>query len=175
MDFAEKQLKSNKRINLVTLSIGANDVLLILPQLQQCGTDQGCANGVLKPVLETYGNNLAIILSKIRADYSGTLIMTKYYSPAPVLDSLTVAVNDVMTQVVAQLSKQPNFAPVQFADGFTAFQLVSALHNHDACQAGLVVRLPDPPPAPPCDIHPSRLGQDLLAATVELAQLLARH
>ena len=175
MDFAEKQLKSNKRINLVTLSIGANDVLLILPQLQRCGADQGCANGVLDPVLQAYGSNLAMILTRIRAQYSGTLIMTKYYSPSPALDSLTVAVNDVMSKVVAELSKQPNFAPIQFADGFTAFQLVSALHNHDACAAGLLVRLPDPPPAPPCDIHPSRLGQELLAATVELAQFLARH
>jgi lysophospholipase L1-like esterase len=175
MKFAEGQLKNNKRINLVTLSIGANDVLLILPQLTQCGADQACANGVLKPVLDAYGNNLAMILSRIRAQYSGMLIMTKYYSPSPALDSLTVAVNSVMTQVVADLSKQRNFAPIQFADGFTAFQLVSALHNHDACQAGLLVRLPDPPPAPPCDIHPSRLGQELLAATVELAKVLAQH
>jgi hypothetical protein len=128
-----------------------------------------------RPRIAGLGNNLAIILSRIRAQYSGTLIMTKYYSPAPALDSLTVAVNTVMSQVVAQLSMQRNFAPIQFADGFTAFQLVSALHNHDACQAGLLVRLPDPPPAPPCDIHPSRLGQELLAATVELAKVLAQH
>ena len=57
MKFAEDQLKSNKRINLVTLSIGANDVLLILPQLQQCGADQGCANSVLGPVLQAYAES----------------------------------------------------------------------------------------------------------------------
>jgi hypothetical protein len=52
MTFAEGQLKNNKRINLVTLSIGANDVLLILPQLTQCGTDQACAKSVVDPVLQ---------------------------------------------------------------------------------------------------------------------------
>ena len=116
-----------------------------------------------------------MILGRIRAQYSGTLILTKYYSPAPALDSLTVAVNTVMSQVVANFPTPRNSSAIQLADGFTAFQLVSALHNHDACQAGLVIRLPDPPPAPPCDIHPSPPGQEVLAATVELAKFLAKH
>ena len=42
MDFAETQLQANKHISLVTLSIGANDVL-VLPQLEQCGADIRCA------------------------------------------------------------------------------------------------------------------------------------
>ena len=33
MDFAVKQLAANKHINLVTLSIGANDGLMVLPHL----------------------------------------------------------------------------------------------------------------------------------------------
>jgi lysophospholipase L1-like esterase len=169
MDFAESQLQSNKHISLVTLSIGANDVLLVLPQLEQCGADIACTQGVLGPVLETYAGNLAVILSRIRAQYQGRLIMTKYYSPAPALNGVATAVNDVMTQVAAQLSMQPNFAPVLFADGFTAFQVASAQYGGDACLAGLLIRLPTIPPAPQCDIHPSPLGRDLLAATVELA------
>jgi hypothetical protein len=106
---------------------------------------------------------------RIRAQYQGTLILVKYYSPMPALDGVTVALNDVMTQVAAQLATQPNFAAVKFADGFTAFQLASAFFNGDACQAGLLIPLPAPSPQP-CDIHPSGLGRDLLAAAVELAK-----
>lgn len=168
MDFAELQLRTNKHINLVTLSIGANDGLMVLPLLQQCGTDSACAQSVLGPVFSAFAGNLAQILSRIRAQYKGTLILMKYYSPSPALDSFTMELNDVMTQVVTQLSQQPNFPPVVFADGYTAFQLASSLFNHDACKAGLLIRLPTSPVT--CDIHPSPLGRDLLAATVVFAQ-----
>ena len=170
MDFAESELKSNKNINMVTLSIGANDGILVLPTLQQCGTNSDCAQGVLGPVLELYGANLATILTRIRAQYHGTLILVKYYSPSPALDGFTMAFNDVMTGVAAKLALDPNFKPVIFADGFTAFQLASELFDHDACKAGLLIRLPPLPLAPPCDIHPSRLGRDILALAIEFAK-----
>jgi hypothetical protein len=44
MDFAASQLKPNQKIDLVTLNIGANDILLALPQLEQCGADLTCAD-----------------------------------------------------------------------------------------------------------------------------------
>jgi lysophospholipase L1-like esterase len=170
MDFAESQLKANKHINLVTVTIGGNDVLLALPQLQQCGANTTCAQAVLAPVLQTYAANLTQILSRIRAHYQGTLVLMTYYSPAPALDSVTEALNGVITQVATQLSAQPNFPRIAIADGFTAFQLASALFNHDACQAGLLIKLPPSPyNTSPCDVHPSPIGRDLLAATVELA------
>jgi lysophospholipase L1-like esterase len=169
MDFAVSQLKANKRIDLVTLSIGANDVLLVLPLLEQCGTDAVCVNNILLPVLRTYAMNLAQILTGIRAQYQGTLILMSYYSPSPALDSLTETLNGVMTQVAGQLSTTPGFAPITIADGFTAFQRASESSNHDACQAGLLIQLPPSPyNLSPCDIHPSPLGRDLLATLVEL-------
>jgi lysophospholipase L1-like esterase len=170
MDFAVSQLKVNKGIDLVTLSIGANDALLVLPQLQQCGGDPICAQNVLGPVLQTYGANLVQILAGIRAEYQGTLILTTYYSPAPALDGVALAINGVMTQVAAQLSATPGFAPITIADGFGAFQNASAPFGHDACQAGLLIQLPPSPyDLSQCDIHPSPLGRDLLAGLVELA------
>jgi len=168
MAFVEAQLQTNKHINLITLSIGANDILLALPQLELCGTDAACAQNVLGPVLQMYGANLGQILTRIRALYRGPLVVMTYYSPQAALNSVTEALNSAMTQVASQ----PAFAPVGIADGFTAFQLASALFNHDPCQAGLLIRLPPSQyTTTPCDIHPSPLGRDLLAATVELAIL----
>jgi lysophospholipase L1-like esterase len=167
MAFAEAQLKANKKINLVTLNIGANDVFLVL---QQCANDPVCVGNALPATLQTYAGNLAQIVTRIRALYKGKLVLMKYYSPTPALDGIAVAVNNTMSAVVDQLNAQPKFAPVLMADGFTAFQLAAALYNHDACQAGLLIALPvTNPPGPPCDVHPSQYGRNLLAATVALA------
>ncbi len=164
MDFAEAQLASNKQIDMVSLSIGANDVFLSLPALQQCGSNVKCQQSVLDSVMGSYATNLAEILGRIRAKYKGRLVLLTYYSPDPSLDSLAVLLNSVMTQV----GSLPAFAPVRFADGFTAFKTASAFVGGDACKAGLLIRLPAGSPTP-CDIHPSPIGRDLLAAIVELA------
>ncbi|HJT86908.1 MAG TPA: SGNH/GDSL hydrolase family protein, partial [Bryobacteraceae bacterium] len=175
IDFAESQFETNKHISLVTLSIGANDVLLVLPQLAQCGGDPSCAQGVMAPVLQAYAANLGVILTRIRAHYQGTLLLLTYYSPAPALDGIAQALNSVMTQVAAQVSAQPNSPRILIADGYAIFQLVSAPFHGDACQAGLLIRFPPSPyNTSPCDIHPSALGRNLLAATIEAA-LLAQH
>jgi lysophospholipase L1-like esterase len=176
MAFAMSQFQTNKNIKLVTLNIGANDVLLLLPQIeQQCGTNAACAQTILAPVLQTYGANLAQILTEIRSQYKGTLILMTYYSPQIALNSITQAVNSVMTQVAKQLSAQPGFASIGIADAYTAFQVASIFSGGDACQAGLLIKLPASPyDLSPCDIHPSPLGRDILAATLELSLLIQR-
>ena len=150
MDFAEDQLKANKSINLV------------LPYLQQCG-DPTCVQKVVTPVLQNYAWNLTQILTRIRAQYHGKLVLLTYYSPSPEFDALTQELNSVMTQV----AMTPAFAPIRIADGFTAFQLASQFANHDACKAGLLIKLP--PDNSSCDIHPSALGRNVLAAVVGFA------
>jgi lysophospholipase L1-like esterase len=170
MDFAVAQLKSDPNIDLVTLNIGANDVLLVLPALEQCGTDTTCAANILAPVLQTYAMNLGSILAGIRAQYQGTLILMTYYSPTPALDTVTQALNGVMVQVAGQLSATPGIAPITIADGFGTFHNAAATFNDDACAAGLLIPLPPSPyNLSACDIHPSAAGRDLLATLVELA------
>ena len=162
MTYAEAQLAANKHINLVTLSIGANDVLLVLPALQGC-QDDACVIAVMTPVLENYASNLGQILTRIRANYRGKLVVMTYYSPATALNGITTLLNSVMIGVAA------NFG-VTIADGFTAYRLASAFYGGDACRAGLLIRLPaSPVPPTPCDVHPSPKGRDLLAATVLVA------
>jgi hypothetical protein len=92
------------------------------------------------------------------------IVLTTYYSPDPSLDQIAIQINGIMTAVASQ----PAFGPVRFADGFTAFKTASVFFGGDACKAGLLIRLPAGSPTP-CDIHPSPIGRDLLAAIVELA------
>jgi lysophospholipase L1-like esterase len=150
---------------LVTLGIGSNDVLLLIAQCASSASPTDCVNGGLPAVLETYAYNLTQILTAIRtqANYSGTLILVKYYSPTIALVPVAIALNAVMAQVGAQFQ-------AYFADGFAAFQLASALFGGDPCKAGLLIPLS----ATTCDIHPSPAGRDLLAATVEIAIAASR-
>jgi lysophospholipase L1-like esterase len=167
MAYALSQLGSKSRVNLVTLMIGANDVLLVLPELETCTPQPTCAQAVLGAVLEAYGNNLALILSGIRSVYSGTLVLVTYYAPSPALNSIAQALNSTMTAVAA------NFPEITIADGYRAFQLASAPFGDDPCAAGLLIKLPpNPYNTSACDIHPSPVGRDLLAATLDFALLL---
>jgi len=145
-------------------------VLLVVGQCAGDPNPASCIDAGLKTTLPVYAGNLAQILTRIRAKYKGSLIMVKYYSPVTELNPVTSALNDTMIQVAAQLATQRGFAPVHFAEGYLAFQFASALFNHDACQAGLLIRLPPPSPQP-CDVHPSPLGRNVLAAAVQLARL----
>jgi lysophospholipase L1-like esterase len=157
--FAVSQLESNKHIDLVTLSIGGNDLLLLQQQCATATSFATCVAAALPAVLGAYGANLTQILTEIRvqAGYTGNLVLVKYFVPNndPTYTEAVAALNQVMVEVGTPFG-------AKFADGFTAFQVASALFNGDPCAAGLLVRLS----ATTCDVHPSATGQDLLAATV---------
>jgi lysophospholipase L1-like esterase len=169
MSYALSQLGKGSHVNLVTLMIGANDVLLVLPELETCTPQPTCAQTVLGGVLEAYGNNLAKILGGIRSVYDGTLVLVTYYSPTPALNTIAQALNTTMTTVAA------SFPEITIADSYRAFQLASAPFGGDPCAAGLLIKLPpNPYNTSACDIHPSAIGRDLLAATVDFTLLLKR-
>ncbi len=169
MAYADSQLGPGNHINLVTLMIGGNDVLLALPQLEACGNNTTCSNGVLTQVLTAYAANLGKILGNLRSVYSGTLVLVTYYSPTPALNTVAQALN---ATIVAVAAKFPN---ITIADAYIPFQLASRSFGGDPCAAGLLIKLPpNPYNTSACDVHPSPVGRDLIAAAVDLA-LFLRH
>jgi lysophospholipase L1-like esterase len=161
LQFAVDELSSNKHINLVTLGIGSNDVLILLRECA-AGGSPSCVNDRLPGVLQQYAQNLVRILTAIRVDagYKGRLVLVKYYSPAAELDGIAMALNSTMEAAGTGFG-------AEFADGFKAFQIASALFGGDPCRAGLLVTLGPGV----CDIHPSALGQDVLAGAVQFTLL----
>jgi lysophospholipase L1-like esterase len=162
--FAVSQLRANKSINLLTLSIGGNDLSLLEAR---CGGPAApgfapCVAAGLPGVLQSYGANLAAILNTIRvqAGYKGKLVLVTYYAPdaSPLTAAAVSALNQTMTQIGSGFG-------ARVANGFGAFQLGSALTGGDPCAAGLLIRLS----ATACDIHPSPKGRNLLAAAVLLS------
>ncbi|MEO8596799.1 MAG: SGNH/GDSL hydrolase family protein [Candidatus Solibacter sp.] len=157
MNYAVAQLTSNKHIKLVSLSIGANDFLLLVAI---CRNDQACIGSHYAEVMGKYQTNLTQILAKLRAVYDGDLVLLTYYAPSgefiPVANDLNSIAEGVGTAFRAKI-----------ADGFGAFDAVSKHFDGDACDAGLLIRMPDD--SGTCDIHPNLAGQGLLAAAIEAA------
>ena len=166
MKFALEQLQTNKSIKLVTLNIGGNDLSLLQMSCATASDFAGCVGGGLfKTVLPNYRANLDSILDGLRnqAKYHGQLILVTTYSPSA--DPLFVGAVFELNKVLIAVGKKYKVA---IADGFGAFQLISASSGGDPCVAQLLIALPPGYPSV-CDIHPSKKGQDLLAATVLLA------
>lgn len=158
MAYAVSELSANKHIKLVTLSIGANDVLVVLANCSIAGGDvPACIASQMPIALAAYGRNLTEILTAIRGQYDGTLILVNYYSPSADLNGVVGALNDVIAQAGTRFE-------AKVADGFDAFRLASMAYGGDPCKAELITQLG----AGTCDLHPSLLGQKLLAAAVEL-------
>jgi len=161
--FAVSELARNKNIKLVTLSIGANDALVALAGCAIAGGDvPACIADQLPIALNAYGRNLAQILAAIRSNYSGTLILVNSYAPTAELNAVALGLNQVTTAVGQQFG-------ARVADAYTAFQIASALSGGDPCKAGLLIPLGPGT----CDLHPSLIGQKVLAAAVEVA--VAKH
>jgi lysophospholipase L1-like esterase len=166
------QLRMHPDTDLVTLSIGANDLFVnsaAFGAALSCPAKDPankCVTAALAPVLGPYQTNLTAILTSLRTDgnYKGKLILLTYYSPAPYLNQITQAVNAAMVQAAAQYSKRNRATPALVADGYLPFQIASIPFGGDPCKAGLLIPLVG---APGCDIHPTRLGQSLLAGAIE--------
>ena len=164
--FARAQIRANKRINLITLSLGGNDLSLLqkdcMSPLSPFPSFDLCVGSQIDAVVANYGINLTMILKDLRerADYKGKLILVTNYSPNPLFNFAIVKLNETMKRVGKDFG-------ARIADGFGAFEFVAGqFGGGNPCSAGLLVRLSPPGPNAVCDIHPSVDGQNLLAATV---------
>ena len=160
--YATSVLAKNKKIRLVTLGLGGNDLLL----LQQECTDGGqlsdaCVLNKMPERIANYTQNVITILAAIRKVYpAGTLVLMKQYSPSA--DELFILAVENFNQALVGAGA---LFGAKVADGFTAFQLASARSYGDPCRAGLLTVL-----APnTCDVHPSLNGDRVLAAALGYA------
>ncbi|MCZ2849110.1 SGNH/GDSL hydrolase family protein [Modestobacter sp. VKM Ac-2978] len=152
LEYAVRTLQQEDDVELVTVQLGANDLL-------QCreNTSDTCASE-LGALADTVQANLSTLLGRLRDDggYDGPIVMVTYYAvdyaDAPGVAQMR-ALNDGITAAA-----EAHGAAV--ASGFDAFQPVAAESGGDATDAGLVL---------PNDIHPTREGQQLVADAVQAA------
>jgi lysophospholipase L1-like esterase len=151
-------LKSHRETRLVTVGLGANDVLLLRAACQDNPT---CIGTELPTVLAGVTSNMETILTDLRATgFSGTIIVVNYYSvdySDPTETALTSALNDALAAAAAQ-------AGIVVADVFTAFQTATVPAGGKTCNAGLLNA--NPASQFTCDVHPSQSGQMLIGKVV---------
>jgi len=166
LDFAVSFLKSHPETKLVSVGLGANDVLLLRTQ---CGNDPTCIGLELPQVLAALETNLLTIFSDLRsAGFKGIIVVVNYYS-VDYSDADETAVISALNKALAAASAQ---AGLPVADVFTSFEAAAAPQGGHTCRAGLLNASPQNQFA--CDIHPSQSGQKLIARTVEQTYLAAR-
>jgi len=167
LDFAVSFLKSHPETRVVSIGLGANDVLLLRAQ---CADDPTCIALGLPHVLFAVETNLITILSNLRAaGFKGIIVVVNYYS-VDYSDTNETAITAALNQTLAAASAQ---AGSVVADVFTAFQGAAGPAGGHTCNVGLLNASPQNQFA--CDIHPSQSGQKLIARTVEQTYLAAKE
>jgi lysophospholipase L1-like esterase len=156
--FALDFLKSHPQTRLITVGLGADDVLLLRAA---CQGDPSCIATGLPAVLAAVAANMGTILTDLRATgFTGTIIVVNYYSvdySDPTGTALTSALNDALAAAAAQ-------AGGVVADVFTAFQAATVPAGGNTCNAGLLNA--SPANQFTCDVHPSQSGQMLIGKVV---------
>jgi lysophospholipase L1-like esterase len=149
LDYTLAYLSAHDDVRLITLDIGANDAF------KAACTPTDCPNSVLAGV----DANLRFIYSQIRnvAHYRYALVTLTYYST----DYHSAAAGGTQRLNARLIAGTMAFGGT-VASGFDAFQGPALAAGGSSCAAGLLIRLPDGT----CDVHPTPLGRDLLAAAV---------
>jgi lysophospholipase L1-like esterase len=159
MDFATAFLKAHPETKLITIDLGANDVLLLE---DRCENDFSCIAAGLPQVLAGVTASLQTIVSGLRGNgFHGKLVMVNYYSTDysdPNVTYLFSSLNQSIAAAAVQMG-------VPVADVFTSFQKATIAAGGHTCEAGLLKA--SPANEFTCDIHPSQTGQQLIARTVQ--------
>jgi lysophospholipase L1-like esterase len=162
LEYATRYLRANPRTGLVTMTIGANDLFLLI---ESCAANPNpaCVTSGLPQLLATLSANLTTIYRALAdAGFHGQLVAVTYYA-TNYADPAGVA---VITALDATLARVTRTFGGRVADGFTAFQTAAAPFGGDSCAAGLLIHRT----ATSCDIHPSPAGAALLADAIVRAQ-----
>lgn len=159
VEFATSFLMQHPDTRLVTLTIGGDDLLVLegttckglsSAQLQQC---------IASYILNTFTTNLTEIYGAIRSTgYDGPIVAVNYASPNYTNTDETAAVSALN---LAILIVSDSFSG-KVADAFSAFKLASGVGGLP-CAVGLAFFNPA---GPGCDVHPTPLGQLLIAQLV---------
>ena len=166
--YAVSFLRANPTTSLVTLTIGGDDLLLLENTCAASSADpaiiQNCELSGLGKVLANYAKNLTEIYLAIRitAHYRGPIVAVNYFSPDyhNVLETISLIELNGITQALTSAFGG------KVADAFSAFQAASVVGGGLPCAPNVGLAFPNPPPFTGCNVHPTKLGQQLMGNLV---------
>jgi lysophospholipase L1-like esterase len=171
LEFATRYLRRHPEVRLVTLTLGANDGLLLEISCAEIPNPtpakiEACIEAGAPAVFAKVAENIGTILADLRATgYGGAIILTNYYSTdysdstQPGITELTVALN-------AAIAAPAQAYGAVVADVFTVFQTAASdpAFGGQTCKTGLLN--PDIYTANACNEHPALTGHRLIARTI---------
>lgn len=166
LEFATTYLKSHREVRLVTITLGANDGLLLEASCASQPTValvDACIAAGAPAVLAKVAENMEKILAALRATgYDGAIVVTNYYS----LDYSDVAATALTADLNAAIAAPASAFGAVVADVFTAFKTVASkpAFGGKTCNTGLLN--PDVFNQYVCNIHPAQTGHRLIAKTI---------
>jgi hypothetical protein len=166
LQYAENYVAANPQTKFISLTIGANDSLLLLDNCTATVPPKDVNACVIQGsprLLDTLRTNLTTIYAGLRAaGFKGDFVAVTYYSVNYrdlVATGAASAVNGVLTDVTRAFGGK-------VADGFGAFAAAAAPFGGDTCKAGLLIHVT----LDMCDAHPSPAGAALLASVLHGAE-----
>jgi lysophospholipase L1-like esterase len=170
LQFATGFLRQHPNTRLVTIQLGANDAFILQESCASAPNPQACIASGLPAVLTTISSNMDRILHALRStNFRGALIVVNYYS-LDYTDPVGTAITKELNQAITAHAQQDGAV---VADAFSAFETAASTAQAagKTCNAGLLNTSPISQST--CDVHPSQSGQQLLARTVERADVAA--
>jgi len=160
--FAITFLQQHSSTQLVTIALGANDLLLLE---QECNGDPTCIENGAPQVFAMAEANMQKSLAALRATgYTGALVIVNYYS----LDYSNQFETELIMGLNQAITAPASAYDALVADVFSAFEAAasSQFAGGNTCVAGLL-NGSNPATSPPsCDIHHSQSGHKLMAQVV---------
>ena len=162
----KKSIANGTPPEVVTLSIGGNDLLLMQRSCDGWGfAASGCLLGKLPFAEHSYGAHLESIIKTIDdTGYRGTMVIVTIHAPdySDMIANFGLGrFNSEIRESVSHVSEHLGMT-VKVADGFAAFKTLADKHGGKTCETGLLIKNADGS----CDIHPSAAGHALLADTI---------
>lgn len=164
--FATSYLMHHHDVQLVTITLGANDGFLLQKSCAAQADPTACIEAGLPTVLATVAGNMQTILADLRATgYGGAIVITNYYS----LDYSDAAATTLTAYLNAAVSAPAGSYGAVVADLFTAFGTAASnpAFGGKTCNAGLLNASVHNQLL--CDVHPSQSGHRLIAAAIARA------
>jgi lysophospholipase L1-like esterase len=163
MQAALAYLAQNPQTKLITITLGANDLLLAEYACDDASSVLACEVEALPGIVAAAAENMASILDGIRGTgYAGEIIYLSAYATSYTDLAQVTAIPTLNTALGAVVVAHGG----RVASGFDTFAVGSVLSEGDPCAAGLLI--PNPDGSATCDKHPSPKGRNLLAGAVDL-------
>jgi predicted ribosomally synthesized peptide with SipW-like signal peptide len=171
LEFATTYLKSHRDVRLLTLTLGANDGLLLeiscaeIPNSTPAAVE-ACIEAGAPAVFAKLAENIGTILADLRATgYGGAIILTNYYS-TDYTDSTQPGITELTAALNAAIAAPAAAYGAIVADVFTVFKTLASdpAFGGQTCKTGLLN--PDVSSPNLCNEHPALTGHRLIARTI---------